>query len=380
MLQTRIPAVFMRGGTSKAVVFKKTDLPPDVASWDPIFLRVMGSPDPNGRQLNGMGGGISSLSKICVVSPSSREDADVDYTFAQISVRTADVDYSGNCGNMSSAIDPFSVDEGLVASVADGEVLIRIHNTNTGKIIHSRFRVEGGVAAIDGNLAIDGVAETGAEIKLEFRDPGGAKTGQLLPTGRSTDHLSIPGIGTIEASMVDAANPCVFVEASTLGKKGDESPEVLESDAILMKNLEAIRRTASVAMGIADTLDEANEIPSVPKIAMVTGPADSKTLSGTILNPEDFDIGVRMISIGQPHQAIPITGAVCLGVAARIPGTLAHRLAKKSGHSIRIAHTSGVVVVDAKVVGEDDNARAEYGAVYRTARRLFEGNVCYRTM
>jgi len=375
----RIQAIFMRGGTSKAVIFKREDLPADPKAWDAIFVKIMGSPDPYGRQLDGMGGGISSLSKVCVVGPSTREDADVDYTFAQVSVRTPDVDYSGNCGNMSSAIGPFAVDEKLVAVPREGEATVRIHNTNTGKIIHARFPVHDGVAAVGGDMAIDGVAGHAAPIKLEFRDPGGARTGRLLPTGRAVDHLEVPGLGAVEASMVDAANPCVFVEAATLGKRGDEMPDALEADAVFMERMEAIRRAASLAMGIARDEAQAAIVPSVPKVAMVTGPADMQSLSGSLLPSGAMDIAIRMISIGQPHRAVPITGAVCLSVAARIPGSLPNRLVEPSTGPIRIAHPSGVVTVEAEVsIDATGEARAEYGAVYRTARRLFEGNVCLR--
>lgn len=370
----------MRGGTSKAVVFRQQDLPEDRREWDSIFLRVMGSPDSNGRQLDGMGGGISSLSKVCVVGPSTRPDADVDYTFAQISVRDASVDYSGNCGNMSSAIGPFAVEEGLVAAPANGEAVVRIHNTNTSKIIISRFPVEDGVAVAEGDLAIDGVAGTAAPIRLEFTDPGGAKTGRLLPTGSPRDRLDVPGLGLIEASLVDAANPCVFVNAEDLGKRGDERPDALEADSVFLERMEAIRRAASVRMGIARDPDEAGRVPSVPKVAIVASPRVMTTLSGRELEPSDMTISVRMISIGQPHRAVPITGALCLSVATRIPGSVPHMLAQEHDGPIRIAHPSGLVMVDAKVDGANgaEGPHAEYAAVYRTARRLFEGSVLYR--
>lgn len=381
MTQARIRASFMRGGTSKAVVFRQEDLPADRREWDSIFLSVMGSPDPNGRQLDGMGGGISSLSKICVVGPPSRPDADVDYTFAQISVRDASVDFSANCGNMSSAIGPFAIEEGFVPSVRDGEATVRIHNTNTSKIIVSRFQMKDGAAVVDGDMAIDGVSGTAAPIRLEFTDPGGAKTGRLLPTGAPSNRLEVPSLGVIQASMVDAANPCVFVNAEDLGKRGDELPDVLEADPIFLEKMEAIRQAASVQMGITKNLDEAARVPSVPKVAIVATPRAMTTLSGRSLEPSDMSILVRMISIGQPHRAVPITGALCLAVATRIPGSVPNILAQVSDEPIRIAHPSGVTVVDAKVngTGSAESLHAEYGAVYRTARRLFEGNVLYRS-
>jgi 2-methylaconitate cis-trans-isomerase PrpF len=372
----------MRGGTSKAVIFRREDLPPDMTEWDPLFLAVMGSPDSNGRQLDGMGGGLSSLSKVCVVGPPSRSDADVDYTFAQISVKDASVDYSGNCGNMSSAIGPFAVEESLCAAPRTGEAAVRIHNTNTNKIIISRFALVDGSAETEGDMAIDGVAGTAAPIRLEFMDPGGAKSGRLLPTGRTREILDVPGVGMIEVSMVDAANPCVFVDARSIGKIGVELPDALEADRKCLETLEAIRCAASVAMGIAPTRERAAEIRTIPLVAIVSPPHISSTLSGRLLNADDMSIGIRMISSGQPHRAVPVTGATCLAIAARITGTIPNRLASASPGAITIAHPSGLVVVDAAVTNADDpeRARADFGAVYRTARRLFDGRVYYRPM
>ena len=207
MKQRRIPAAFMRGGTSNAIVFKHEDLP-DRALWDDIFLAAMGTPDPNGRQLNGMGGGISSLSKVCIVGAPSRPDADIDYTFAQIGVQKATVGYGANCGNMSAAMGPFAVDEGIVKVDGD-DVMVRIHNTNTKKIIHAHFAMDEGYAAVDGDYELRGVAGTGSPVRLEFRDPGGAGTGKLLPSGQVLDLLDVPGLGRIEVSMVDAGNPVI---------------------------------------------------------------------------------------------------------------------------------------------------------------------------
>ena len=380
----------MRGGTSKAVVFRRDDLPTDPAAWDAIFLAVMGSPDPNGRQLDGMGGGISSLSKVCVVGPSTRPDADVDYTFAQVSVKEASVDYGSNCGNMSAAIGPFAVDEGLVDAPRNGEAAVRIHNTNTSKIIVSRFEIRDGCAEVEGDLALDGVVGTGAAVRLEFREPGGAGTGRLLPTGRARDRLDVPGLGAIDASLVDAANPCVFVSAADLAKSGAELPDALEADAAFLDAMERIRRAASVAMGLAPDWETARRIASVPKVAMVRAPRDMVTLSGRRLSAAEMGISIRMISMGQPHRAVPITGAICLAVATRLAGSVPAALAAPAGHAapaglavpvgpIAVAHPSGLTVVDAQVDHADDpaHAHAAYGAVYRTARRLFEGHVFY---
>ncbi len=379
MRHLRLPAVFMRGGTSRAVVFRVEHLPADRGAWDDIFLKVMGSPDPNGRQLDGMGGGLSSLSKICIVGPPGRPDADVDYTFAQVSVREALVDYSGNCGNMSSAIGPFAVEEGLVTAPRDGEAVVRIHNTNTGKIIVARFPVLDGALAADGDMEIDGVAGRAAPIRLEFLSPGGARTGLLLPTGRATDELDVPGLGRIAASCIDAANPCVFVAAPDLGKTGVELPDELGDDALFMDRMEAVRRAASVLMGITADHEAAAKVGSVPMVAMLCAPREAPTLSGRMLTPADTAICVRMISMRQPHHAVPVTGSVCLAIAARVPGSIAHGLCSAGTGPIAIGHPSGVTLVDAALgVGADGLPQADYGAVYRSARRLFEGAVLYR--
>lgn len=378
MANARLRAVFMRGGTSKAVMFRREDLPENIGDWDPIFLQVMGSPDPNGRQLDGMGGGISSLSKICIIGRSGRPDADVDYTFAQIGVRDTFVDYGANCGNMSSAVGPFALDEGLVAAPSGSEAAIRIHNTNTSKIIVSRFPVEHGALAASGDMEIDGVAGTAAPIRLEFLDPGGARTGKLLPTGRPRDDLDIKGLGIVRVSCIDAANPCVFIDASALDKSGDELPAALDRDVEFLQRMEDIRCAASVKMGIAPDIEQARRMTGIPKIAIVSGPRSGRTLSGRGLTASDADIWVRMISVGQPHLAVPITGAICLAVASRVPGSIPAELNKSSGPT-RIAHPSGVTLVDAGVsFSGAGTVQADYGAVYRSARRLFEGHVVYR--
>ena len=351
MTLTRIPCVYMRGGTSKALMFRAADLPAARAEWDAIFLAAMGAPDPAGRNLDGMGGGLSSLNKVCVVGPPSRADADVDYTFAQCAVKEARVDYAGNCGNMSAAVGPFAVEEGLVSCAPDGEAVVRIHNTNTQRIIVAQFPVEGGALAASGDLAIDGVAGTAAPIRLEFLKPGGAKTGKLLPTGNAVDFVA-----GIEASCIDAANPCVFVLAEALGKTGSETPQELEADPQFLARMAAIREAGAELMGIPGSA-------SVPLVAMVSA------------GSSEADIQVRMVSMGQPHRATPITGAVCLALACRIPGSLPHRLCSASDGPLRIAHPSGVTMVDAALNTAGD---AVYGAVYRTARRLFEGAVVYR--
>lgn len=380
MKQLKIPAVFMRGGTSNAVVFNVKDLPRDRAQWDEIFLAAIGSPDPYGRQLDGMGGGVSSLSKVCVVGPSSRDDADIDYTFAQVQVKEATVEYGANCGNMSAAMGPFAVDEGLVKA-SGKEALVRVHNTNTKKIIWSRFPLDDGLSAVDGDLAIPGVAGTGAPVKLEFREPGGATTGKLLPTGNVADVLEVPGVGKIRVSMVDAANACVFVRAADLGIKGTELPDAIDANPELLKKLSAIRIAASVAMGVTKTPEEAARRAAVPFVGFISGPQDAKTLTGETLNATGMDLTGRMMSNGQPHRALPLTCTLCMAVTARLDGSVvqeATRPADNPESEIRIAMPSGVLTVAATVRKLEGQWHAEQGAFYRTQRRMFEGQVLVR--
>lgn len=370
-----IPAVFMRGGTSRAVMFHQRDLP-ERGKWDPIFLAAMGSPDPNGRQLNGMGGGISSLSKICILAPSARDDADVDYTFAQIQIREAAVDYRGNCGNMSSAVGPFAVDEGIVRPDGDTAV-VRIYNTNTRKIIRSTFGLVDGRAATDGDLAIPGVAGTGAPVRLDFLSPGGSATAHLLPTGNVRDWLELPGHGSIEVSMVDAAKPCVFVRAADIGLTGIELPEALDTNAAVLAKLEVIRQSAAVAMGLARTHDEARQGKGIPAVGFVAPAMDAPTLSGETIHAGQIDLTARFISNGQPHRALPVTSSLCSAVAARITGTLvSEALQGEPTESIRIGMPSGILTVGADVTRDASGGwTAHSGAFYRTARRLFDGRI-----
>jgi 2-methylaconitate cis-trans-isomerase PrpF len=369
------PAVFMRGGTSRAIMFHARDLP-DRSEWDPIFLAAMGSPDPNGRQLDGMGGGVSSLSKVCVLAPSIRKDADVDYTFAQIQIRQAAVDYRGNCGNMSSAVGPFAVDEGLLRPTGDSTT-VRIFNTNTSRIIHAHFPLEDGRAATCGSLAIPGVAGTGAPIRLDFLSPGGATTGRLLPTGKARDQLEVPGVNPLEVSMVDAANACVFVRAGDLGLRGNELPDALEANPAVLDLMQRIRRAASVAMGIAGTEQEAGRINGVPFVGFIAPATEAATLSGEPIRRADIDLTVRFLSNGQPHRALPLTASLCTAIAARIEGTLVQEMLGTSPEgAIRLGMPSGVLTVDADVGRDSAGAwEARSGAFYRTARRLFDGRV-----
>ena len=367
----RIRAAFYRGGTSKAVVFNAADLPADRVLRDRIFLHVLGSPDGYGRQLNGMGGGLSSLSKVVIVEPSRRPDADVDYTFVQISVKEPVADYGSTCGNMSSAVGPFAVSEGMVAPVSP-ETTVRIHNTNTGQIYRARFPVQDGVPLEEGDFEIPGVTGGGAKVTLDFLEPGGAATGTLLPTGNPTDTITTEAGESFEVSLVDAANATVFVRAADVGKTGHEDPSALDADIDLMARMEAIRRVGAVAMGMVS--NPAETALSTPKVAMVAPPSPYAALDGRTYNENDFDISTRLISMGNFHKALTISGANCVGVAAQIPGTLLNAIAPGDG-ILRIGNPSGVLPVSADVDAGSTPVFARASTTYRTYRRLMEGAV-----
>lgn len=372
MDQAFIPAVFMRGGSSKGVFFQAKHLPRDRARQDPIFLSVLGSPDPYGRQLDGMGGGISSLSKAVIVGPPTHPDADVDYTFAQVAVDRPLVDWSSNCGNLSSAIGPFAIDEGLVRA-SDGEALVRIHQVNTQRIIHARFPVRGGRAAMAGDFAMAGVSGTGARIRLDFLAPGGGATGALLPTGTAIDTLEHDG-RRYSATLVDAANACVFLDARELGLAGSEHPDAIDADAALMALLDALRRIAAVRMGLCATPAEAPL--AIPKVAVVAPPAAYRAPDGAQHAAASHDIVVRMVSMERAHRAVPLTGAMALGVACRIAGSLPQALAGAiPGDEVRVANPSGILSVGAEVSRRETGWFADSAVVFRTARRLMQGAV-----
>ncbi|KAI0138779.1 PrpF protein [Pestalotiopsis sp. NC0098] len=359
--QNSLPAAYYRGGTSRAVFFKEQDLPQSRDDWVEPFLGVIGSPDSYGRQLDGMGGGISSLSKICVVGPSKHPEADVDYTFLSLGIDNRHVDYSSNCGNMSSAVGPYAVDSGMV-KFPDGvheSATVRIHNTNTGKIINATFPVVDGEATPYGDFYIDGVSGTAAPVRLDFIKPAGSRTGKLLPTGNITDQFS--GITT---TCIDVANPCCFVLASDLGVKGDLTPQEIDDHPSLKDTLDRVRRQAAVSMGLAATPEEAPG--SVPKIAILS---PSKEANGPLV--------ARAMSVGQPHKALPVTVALAIAAAAKLPGsTVAGCMRQEVGETgLTISHASGSIDVDAKYNADGE---IEVASVFRTARRLMEGKVFWK--
>lgn len=375
-MAARLRAAFYRGGTSKAVVFNGADLPQDSSACDRIFLHALGSPDPYGRQLNGMGGGLSSLSKVVIVRPSDREDADVDYTFVQIAVDEPLADYGSACGNMSSCVGPFAVDEGMVAVEPDQtDALVRIYDTNTKRLYHSRFPVKDGKAVEEGGIAIPGVSGTGAPVVLDFLAPGGAATGKLLPTGNPVDELQVDGFSAIEASLVDAANPVVFVRARDLQKTATELPDALDTDATFMALMEKVRCAGAVAMGMAETAEGVKR--SNPKVAILGEASSFNSLDGAIHGADSHDLNVRLVSMGNFHRAITLTGGMCTAVAAQIPGSLVEQAAQTDMRDLRIGTPSGVLNVTAHVEIGPDGPEAVSAGTYRTQRRIMEGAILF---
>jgi len=368
------PAVFARGGTSNGLVILRRHLPPS-SEWPAVFASAMGSPDPYGRQLNGMGSGISSTSKICILAPSSRSDSDVEFTFVQVGFKDGSLDLAGNCGNMLSAIGPISLDEGLLARTPRVELdqsgefhtaVVRIFNTNTGKLILSRFRVAGDPPkyCLEGDFEMDGVPGRQSRIVLSFLDPAGAKTGRALPTGNPVDVLSLPDGYTIKASLVDVSNPGVFFRVSDLGLKNPDAldPAALEANPDLKGRLEQIRRAGAAMMGLDP------ETQSVPKIVLIF-PTPPRGFSG------DVDIRCLALSMGQAHKVVPLTLALCLGAAARFPDTFPCQLSRSRGNgdTITIGHPSGKIEVGTNV----SNGSVVSAELHRTARVLMKGEVFY---
>ena len=373
MPERSTPAAFYRGGTSKAVFFRTEDLPAEPAERDRLLLHVLGSPDPYGRQLNGLGGGISSLSKAMWVERSRRKDADVDYTFAQVSVDKPEVDYSANCGNMTSAVGPFAVDQGIFP-VDDGEATVRLYNINTDVVVHARFAVAAGRAVSEGDLEIPGVAGTGAPIRLAFQAPLGGLAASALPTGNARDVLDVEGVGEVEATIAAAAALCVFVKADDFGVGGAEPPAVLDDDRDLMEKLDAVRRTAAVAAGLCGRPEDAPE--GSPKAALIAGPGPFTALDGRQFRAAESDIAVRMESMGNIHRAVPLTGAMCLAAAARMSESLAAELSTAEADAdLRIANPSGVLTMNADVRRTDTGWHVASTTALRTFRRLMDGRV-----
>ncbi len=374
MSQLRIPAVYMRGGTSKGVFFHATDLPEDPLLRDKILLRVIGSPDPYRKHTDGMGGATSSTSKVVLISKSARPDCDVDYNFGAVSIENPVIDWSGNCGNLTSAVGPFAITEGLVSAPPEGFAVVRIWQVNIQKRIVAHVQMAAGEVVEDGSFELDGVTFPAAEIRLEFLDLQGSA---MFPTGHKREVLDVPGVGRLDVTLINAGIPTIFLDASALGLKGTELQSDINGDAQLLARAETIRAHAAVAMGVAKTPEDATlNRPHTPKLAFVSKPAAYTASSGKAIQAEHIDLLARIFSMGPLHHAMTGTGAVAIAVASVIPGTLVNALlGDSSSDMIRFGHPSGTLLVGAEAQLVGGEWVVKKAIMSRTARRLMEGFV-----
>jgi 2-methylaconitate isomerase len=381
--QIRIPATYMRGGTSKGVFFRLQDLPERAQvpgpARDALLLRVIGSPDPYGKQIDGMGGATSSTSKAVILSRSARADHDVDYLFGQVAIDSAFVDWSGNCGNLSAAVGPFAIASGLIdpANVPrDGFCVVRIWQANIGKTIVAHVPITDGVVQETGAFELDGVTFPAAEVPLEFLDPAddGEDGGAMFPTGNVVDTLDIPGLGSFRATMINAGIPTVFLDAADLGYTGSELQGAINEDPQALARFETMRAHAAVRMGLIKDVGEAARRQHTPKIAFVAPPEGYLASSGKRVEAGDIDLRVRALSMGKLHHAMMGTAAVAIGTAAAIPGTLVN-LAAGGGtrETVRFGHPSGTLRVGAQARQVDGQWVVTKAVMSRSARVLMEG-------
>ena len=384
--QLRIPATYMRGGTSKGVFFRLQDLPEAArepgAARDALLMRVIGSPDPYGKHTDGMGGATSSTSKCVIVSPSTRPGHDVDYLYGQVAIDTAFVDWSGNCGNLSTAVGPFAIASGIIDAARlprDGVVAVRVWQANIGKTIVVHVPVRDGEVQETGDFELDGVTFPAAEIVLEFLDPadeGEGEGGATLPTGNVVDRLDVPGVGELEVSLVNAGIPTVFVNAADLGYRGTELQGAINGDPLALARLESIRAHAAVRMGLIADTSLASGRQHTPKLAFVAPPADYLASSGRTVAAAEIDLLVRAMSMGKLHHAMMGTAAVAIGTAASIPGTLVHAAAGGGPRdAVRFGHPSGTLRVGAGAVEVDGRWTVTRAVMSRSARVLMDGAV-----
>ncbi len=381
--QTRIPATYMRGGTSKGVFFRLEDLPlaaqmPGPAR-DALLLRVIGSPDPYGKHTDGMGGATSSTSKCVIISRSAQPDHDVDYLYGQVSIDQPFVDWSGNCGNLSSAVGPFAIAKGLIDPARvpeDGICTVRIWQANIRKTIIAQVPVTGGQVQETGDFELDGVTFPAAEIVLEFLDPAedDGDGGSMFPTGNRVDDLDVPGIGSLKATMINAGIPTIFVNAADLGLNGTELQPEINGSAERLVMFEAIRTAGALRMGLIANADEARTRQHTPKIAFVAPPASYLASSGRTVAADEVDVLVRALSMGKLHHAMMATCAVAIATAASVPGTLVN-LAAGGGarEAVRFGHPSGSLRVGAQALEMDGTWTVTKAIMSRSARVLMEG-------
>jgi probable AcnD-accessory protein PrpF len=362
----------MRGGTSKGVFLRPEDLPADAAARDRVLLRIIGSPDPYGKQIDGMGAATSSTSKVVLISKSDRPDCDVNYLFGQVRIDAPLIDWSGNCGNLTTAVGPFAISEGIVDAPRDGIAVVRIWQANIGKRILAHVPMRDGQVVEEGDFELDGVTFPAAEVKLEFMDPGAE--GAMFPTGSVVDVLKIEN-QSIEMTLINAGNPTIFIAASDLGLKGTELQDDVNNNAALLQRAETIRAHGAVAMGLAATAEEATaKRRHTPKLAFIAKPAAYTASNGRKVEAGSIDMLARILSMGVLHHAMTGTGGVAIGVAAAIPGTLVQRTARSNSDGrIRFGHPSGVLSVGAEARAEGGQWVVSKALMSRSARRLMEG-------
>ncbi len=382
--QIKVPATYIRGGTSKGVFFRLQDLPEAAqkpgAARDALLMRVIGSPDPYGKQIDGMGGATSSTSKTVIVSKSSQPEHDVDYLFGQVSIDKAFVDWSGNCGNLSAAVGPFAISNGLVDAdrvPKDGIATIRIWQANISKTIIAHVPMTNGEVQETGDFELDGVTFPAAEVQLEFMDPAAEEEGaggSMFPTGNLVDDLEVPGVGTLKATMINAGIPTIFINAEAIGYTGTELQEAINGDAKALAMFETIRAYGAVRMGLIKEIGEAAKRQHTPKVAFVAPPKDYVSSSGKQVKAGDVDLLVRALSMGKLHHAMMGTAAVAIGTAAAIPGTLVN-LAAGGGErtAVRFGHPSGTLRVGAEAAQVNGEWSVKKAIMSRSARVLMEG-------
>ena len=376
----KFKTVFMRGGTSKGCMFHKEDLPENREEWDQIFLQVMGSPDP--KQIDGLGGTVSSNNKIVIVWKSEEKDVDVEYLVGQVIVGKEQIDYKSNCGNMTAAVGPFAVEEGMLP-ITEPVTTVRMKNQNTDKYINVTVPIdpETKTFAQTGDCAIAGVDGTAAELNVNFLNPAGAKTGKLLPSGNVTDQLIIPDFGPIEASILDVSNPMVLVKAEDIGMTGMELPEEINQNKEISDLLEKIRGTAACLMGFAKDLEDASlNSPAVPKVGFVTAPKSYTYIAGQQVSESDMDVCARVISVFKCHKACPLTSASAISVSAAMEGSVVQKVLRDNSKKgiVRIGHPSGIMTMVPDLREENGSLTLPGVGVQRTARRIMDGTVYIR--
>lgn len=380
MPQVTVPASFYRGGTSRAVLFREADLAAyDDAAQRAIILAALGSPDPYGREIDGLGGGISSLSKVCIVGLAGPDSgADVTFRFGQVDVESPVVEFLGTCGNMSAAIGPFAVDEGMVPAV-EPITTVRVLSVNTGQLYLCHVPVRDGRAEVEGDYTIDGVPGPAARIALEFLEPGGSLGKGLLPTGQVRETITLADGRSFEVSLVDAANPLVFVRAADLGSDATETPQDVDANRPLVDALEEIRDHAAVLFGLAPDVEYARiSARAQPKVMMVAPPATYRTTGGIDQPAERIDLTVRMISMGKCHRTLAGTAGICTSVAAAIEGSIPHEVTRPGAGTsgvVRIGHGAGAIDIGVKAERRPEGWHAISVSTFRSARRIMDGRI-----